>query len=341
MGKKKGGDKKEAGAAADGVEKLDPDELHKRFQTQYKKSCEEQGITPLPMISKEFDTPAKLDWLMLNKEPIKPKQFTAILTAIKGLDRDTLWVRHLTVWGSGLGDRAAEDGAVLLQDRFKVEKFDLFEEGVTVEGVAHLAPALSTNTMLKELQLSYNPIGDAAVELLCGALTGNSTLESLQLGFCDITVQGAVAISQQLLSAEVSGLKQLSLRGNSNIGIVGVRALLAGTRQSATLTQLDISETFKQNHELNSETLNNPSGLREALRDAVAGHPTLAEIDLRGNHIDTEDATTLLALVTTCNKLTDIQIDRDVAAYDEICAKTAENKAKSSKGGGKKKKKKK
>ena len=136
-----------------------------------------------------------------------------------------------------------------------------------------------------------------------------------------------------------------------------MHSLLAGARRSSTLVTLDISETFKQNHEVGDEqnqTLDNPVGLRGHLRDAVAGHPTLAAIDLRGNHIDAEDATTLLALVTTCNKLTNIQVrrssdlakqvdivcaaqvDRDIDVFDEIVAKSAENKAKSAKGGGKK-----
>jgi len=344
---------KKAPAADGGPEKLDPEELHKQFQQQYKKRCDEQGVTPLPMITKDLDEPSKIDWLILNpkqgdpkaKDVIKPKQFDAILTAIKGLDRDTLWVRHFTCWSCGLGDRAATESAMLLQDRFKVEKYDLFDEGVTAEGVAALVPPLTTNTVLKELQLSYNIIGDAGVELLCTALTGNVTLESLQLGFCGITTAGATVLSQVLLpSAEPPGmLRQLCVRGNSNIGIVGARALLGGVHASITLTTLDISETFKQNHELVDEnvSVDNPIGLRNTLRDAVAGHPTLAEIDLRGNHIDAEDGTTLLALVTTCNKLTDIKLDRDSEVYDQVMEKSAENKAKAAKGGKSKKKKKK
>jgi len=350
MGAKKGGDKKEA--AGDGPEPLDADELHKQFLSQYKKRCDEQGVPPLPMITKDIDAPPKIDWLMLNpkqgdpsaKEVIKPKHFDAILTAIKGLDRDTLWVRHFTCWSCGLGDRAAVEAAVLLADQYKVEKFDLFEEGVTAEGVAALCPPLTTNTVLKELQLSYNMIGDAGVEMLCTALAANVTLESLHLGFCGITATGASQLASALLTSEPPRLlNQLSLRGNSNIGIRGVHAILAGARRSSTLVTLDISETFKQNHEVvdeQNQTLDSPVGLRGHLRDAVAGHPTLAAIDLRGNHIDAEDATTLLALVTTCNKLTNIQVDRDIDVFDEIVAKSAENKAKSAKGGGKKKKKK-
>jgi hypothetical protein len=80
--------------------------------------------------------------------------------------------KHLTLWGLRLGDRAVEMLEPLLTPpayaspplpQQEVERLDVLEEGVTVEGCEMLSRYLTTNTFLKQLHLDFNPVGDMGV----------------------------------------------------------------------------------------------------------------------------------------------------------------------------------
>merc|ERR1711988_950673 len=128
-------------------------------------------------------------------------------------------------------------------------------------------------------------------------MQGNTTLEGLHLAFCEFGLEGAMALSNNVLANPQCGLKHLCLRGNSQIGVLGVRAVLEAVQMSRALCQLDLSETFKQNHDPTNQSP--VVGLGGVLRRALAGHPSITSVDFRGNQIDEDDATTLLALVNT------------------------------------------
>ena len=66
------------------------------------------------------------------------------------------------------------------------------------EGAKYIAEALTKNSTLTHLYLSYNQIGDKGAKYIAGALAKNSTLTHLDLGSNQIGDEGAKHIEKIL-----------------------------------------------------------------------------------------------------------------------------------------------
>ncbi|XP_045568306.1 NACHT, LRR and PYD domains-containing protein 3 isoform X7 [Salmo salar] len=99
---------------------------------------------------------------------------------------------------------------------------------LTYKSCETLASALQTpNGPLRELDLSYNDLGDRGVELLCVGLTSPlCNIQTLVLGQCGLT-EGCCSDLASVLSSPNSQLKQLELRDN-DLQDSGVTLLSAG-----------------------------------------------------------------------------------------------------------------
>ncbi|KAL1261296.1 hypothetical protein QQF64_006561, partial [Cirrhinus molitorella] len=87
--------------------------------------------------------------------------------------------------------------------------------GITDEGCAALALAVRSNpSLLKQLDLTRNKLGDSGVTLLSTGLEDpHCKLEKLRLSYCGITDEGCAALASAL-GSNPSYLKQLDLAGN-------------------------------------------------------------------------------------------------------------------------------
>ncbi|XP_035257547.1 NLR family CARD domain-containing protein 3-like [Anguilla anguilla] len=92
----------------------------------------------------------------------------------------------------------------------------------------------SSNSTLRDLDLSYNNLGDSGVKLLCAALMSpNCKLQRLGLSGCRVTQRGCDSLASALCS-NPSHLRELDLRYN-HPGDSGVRALSAAKLDTLTL----------------------------------------------------------------------------------------------------------
>ncbi|XP_064175625.1 uncharacterized protein LOC135246063 isoform X1 [Anguilla rostrata] len=99
---------------------------------------------------------------------------------------------------------------------------------LTEKSCKFVASALqSSNSPLRDLDLSCNNLGDSGVKLLCAALMSpNCKLQSLGLGWCNLT-EGCCDVLASVLRSPRSELRDLELRHNE-LQDSGVRALSAG-----------------------------------------------------------------------------------------------------------------
>ncbi|XP_064166213.1 NACHT, LRR and PYD domains-containing protein 3-like [Anguilla rostrata] len=139
--------------------------------------------------------------------------------------------------------------------------------GLTEKSCNIVASALqSSNSSLRDLDLSYNNLGDSGVELLCaGLMSSNCKLQRLGLGWCNLT-EGCCDVLASVLRSPHSELRDLELRDNE-LQDSGVRALSAGLEDPhCKLQRLGLSGcrvTQRGCDSLASALCSNPSHLRE------------------------------------------------------------------------------
>ncbi|XP_029603867.1 NACHT, LRR and PYD domains-containing protein 3-like isoform X8 [Salmo trutta] len=146
---------------------------------------------------------------------------------------------------------------------------------LTYESCETLASPLQTpNSPLRELDLSYNDLGDRGVELLCVGLTSPlCNIQTLVLGQCGLT-EGCCSDLASVLSSPNSQLKQLELRDN-DLQDSGVTLLSAGLEDpDCKLHTLGLSGCLVTEEgcaALSSALRSNPSHLKEL--DLSYNHP--------------------------------------------------------------------
>ena len=109
----------------------------------------------------------------------------------------------------------------------------LYLNDIHEEGIHHIAQLLQNTSVVRELDLTHNPIGDGGLKRLCEALSTNTTLEKLNQAYCSIN---SGPLLGQLLSENTS-LHRLSLQGNK---ITDWQSIAAGLSKNRTLRELQM-----------------------------------------------------------------------------------------------------
>uniref|UniRef100_A0A8K9WMX7 NACHT domain-containing protein n=1 Tax=Oncorhynchus mykiss TaxID=8022 RepID=A0A8K9WMX7_ONCMY len=138
-------------------------------------------------------------------------------------------VRELDLSYNDLGDRGVEllcDG--LTSPLCNIQTLVLVDCKITHESCETLTSALQTpNSPLRELDLSYNDLGDRGVELLCVGLTSPlCNIQTLVLVDCKITHESCETLTSALQTPN-SPLRELDLSYN-DLGDRGVEMLCVG-----------------------------------------------------------------------------------------------------------------
>ncbi|XP_036395061.1 NACHT, LRR and PYD domains-containing protein 3-like [Megalops cyprinoides] len=118
--------------------------------------------------------------------------------------------------------------AGLMSPNCKLQTLKISGCGVSEEHCASLASVLCSNTsLLRELDLGNNILGDTGVKLLCtGLMSPNCNLQRLGLSACEVTGKGTASLASALCSNS-SQLRELDLSYN-HLRDIGVRALSTG-----------------------------------------------------------------------------------------------------------------
>ncbi|XP_058624136.1 uncharacterized protein LOC131535017 [Onychostoma macrolepis] len=215
----------------------------------------------------------KLEILALCGCSIKEKQCLILTSALKS---NPSHLRELNLHGNEL----AQMGVTYLSDllmnpQCKLEKLDLCRCGITEKLCLILTPALKSNpTHLRELNLSWNKLGDSAIEKL-GLLLSSSQckLEKLHLYDCNITEKQCLILTSALKS-NPSHLREMDLSRNQikNTGVNHLCDVLKDSR--CKLERLGLNDCGITDVTALTQSLSENNALK-----------FLKELDLRNNMI--------------------------------------------------------
>ena len=109
--------------------------------------------------------------------------------------------------------------------------------GIAVNGAKSLGRALSVNSSLEELNISYTSIGDEGVAHIANALQTNTTctMKILNVKHCGLSCKGAESLARALFV--IRSLEELDISDNS-IGDDGIAHIATALQTNNTLNSL-------------------------------------------------------------------------------------------------------
>lgn len=141
----------------------------------------------------------------------------------------TLHLQYINLRSQKISDEVIEKLCkLLLLNTCLIEKLDLSNNEITVNGISRLAVLLKENPILKSLKLQGNPIGDTGAFKIAELLENNHVLTEIDLGGDHIPNQtqishlGAEVLARACLK---SNIRTLSLWGNK-IGDKGFKHMI-------------------------------------------------------------------------------------------------------------------
>lgn len=223
------------------------------------------GNVGIKLLSDALENPyCKLETLKLNDCDLTDEDCVSLAFLILNFSN----LRELDLSENKLGD----SGVKLLfagpeSHLSKLATFKLVNCGITDEGCAALASALTSNpSHLRELDLSGNKVGDSGVQMFsCGLENYYCQLETLKLVSCGITGEGCAALSSALTS-NPTHLRRLDLSKNklSDTGMNLISTGLGNPHCKLEMLGLhDCDVTDEGCAALASALRSNPSHLRE------------------------------------------------------------------------------
>ncbi|KAI5094260.1 NACHT, LRR and PYD domains-containing protein 12-like [Silurus meridionalis] len=245
------------------VDKLEEFDLSKYISTD--KITETVLLKVMPVIAASKKAIIRCDSLEV-------KGCSALVSVLSS-ETSNLKELHLTVKKLDLTGKKLEDSVVnclsaVVESLYcKVETLRLRQCDVSPEGCAALISAVRSNpSHLRELDLSYNNVGDSGVKCLSEILENSQCkLESLMLCKCGVSDEGCAAMTSALTS-NPSHLRELALSDNK-VGGSGVKGLSAVLKNpQCKLEKLRLYKCGVSNEgcaTLTSALRSNPSHLRE------------------------------------------------------------------------------
>ncbi|KAF9329373.1 hypothetical protein BGZ91_000601 [Linnemannia elongata] len=205
------------------------------------------GADGVSIIAESVRFNRTLTSLSLDMNEMGSKGANAIATALISNRHLT----HLYMPHNNIGDMGLADLCESLKRNRTLISLDLelnhIGKGQSALGLKALGELLLVSTTLREINLSFNLFSAEAIAALAAGMCKNSTLESVLLNNCCLPTEAAVSLSK-VLSSSATGLQNLGLTNNADIGVEGYWALASNLIRNRSLKgiQLDYNSDDRQ-----------------------------------------------------------------------------------------------
>eukprot|EP01002_Notosolenus_urceolatus_P003889 NODE_2028_length_1221_cov_38.075085_g1684_i0.p1 GENE.NODE_2028_length_1221_cov_38.075085_g1684_i0~~NODE_2028_length_1221_cov_38.075085_g1684_i0.p1 ORF type:complete len:340 (+),score=103.02 NODE_2028_length_1221_cov_38.075085_g1684_i0:115-1134(+) len=275
----------------------------KKFIEVYTKSCTSSGVEASNAVLRRFREEIR-SWQEGDVKELLPifpvivqevLSFEGLRSLLEGLNVYK-WLHQISFWRAGLGN----DGTILLSEFLRTDRklktLELIGCDIGPQGGSYLGRALAVNGTLLHLIMEHNrTFGDEGLLLMGDGLKWNSTLQVLNLAYCNIGDPGGEAVAKFVIRS--SGVQTLVLRGN-NIGPAGLTEIAHSLAKNLSLTSLDLAD--------------NQFGIDlqavESLRDALEANDKLTSLDLHLNSLIPRATESLLEVVKLKQNLLDLKL---------------------------------
>ncbi|KAK3095694.1 hypothetical protein FSP39_017688 [Pinctada imbricata] len=206
-GKKKGG--KKAKAKVEGAE-----DIVQSLLKCYERNCTLTDSQMCPGIKnalrecKENET--VLNRFILEPEPVeKPGDMPVLLEPLLAAFRQEryIYITFLHLWGYPMSyENAATLGLLLEKGCYPFKCIELEDCLLEPYSVYRLARSFNHCSILTTINLDYNEFGDEGCKNLCKGLEGNTTMLSVSMCYCDLTVESGKYLGGLISSTAVRDL---------------------------------------------------------------------------------------------------------------------------------------
>ena len=121
----------------------------------------------------------------------------------------------------------------------KLRKLDIDETGISDPDFECLASYIHFTTSLQELSIRWNDISVESIDSLCKALSANSSMRKLVMSFCHLTTSHCVCLGQLLRHSIHCKIEELGLR-ECGLTSDGVGEVVSGLSDNHTLRELGL-----------------------------------------------------------------------------------------------------
>ena len=148
------------------------------------------------------------------------------------------------LWSSSLTGGIKQVSDSLFNNKTLEELWLWNVTGITDEDITHLSTMLSSNTTLKELELSYCNITDNGVRYICEGLTKNQTLTTLDIGGNHQITSVSTSTIADLIQRTTS-LTELYLN-NTSLNNDDIKTICTSLNKNATIRKLYLSPQHEE-----------------------------------------------------------------------------------------------
>ena len=208
-------------------------------------------------------------------------------------------VTELSLSENNIGDDGIACLATALQANTTMKILDISSnDAIAINGAKSLGRALSVNSSLEELDISYTSIGDEGVAHIANALQTNTTMKLLNVELSDISCKGAESLARAL--SVNSSLEELNISYNF-VGDDGIAHIAIALPINNSL--ISLTYTF-----LCDDTVTDKAALSLAVALAKNSSMEVVKLSWTSTHPDT----TLKKMATCIKKSTLSELELNI-----------------------------